>query len=307
MKNVIYYTILTFGAIGMTIYFSFFQKEDPTLGSIRIKTAEAQQREKEATEARIRSEDNLSQALYNQCYSQSLTLSGTRFDEQQRKAYECWRDELTKINTGSTDAPQASVPPKSITSKNANIESNIRYTREEVPTHRTQILGSKTSYSRPVVQVQKTHSWTLWSSKSNPKWGNVSKEKKYWKAYLVAVNQITKWEGLRLASYWDFAHCSIGYWFSYPCGKSITQKQADMMLADHITARLKEIQKDFPNLSPEKQGVLVSFAHNCPAGYKSLRDNWLKYHSQWCKTAGGDRLQGLINRRAEEAKILFSK
>lgn len=142
----------------MTIYFSFFQKEDPTLGSIRIKTAEAQQREKEATEARIRSEDNLSQALYNQCYSQSLTLSGTRFDEQQRKAYECWRDELTKINTGSTDAPQASVPPKSITSKNANIESNIRYTREEVPTHRTQILGSKTSYSRPVVQVQKTHS-----------------------------------------------------------------------------------------------------------------------------------------------------
>ena len=59
--------------------------------TLRIQAEEARLREEQARRDREAREDNLSQALYDQCYSQSIALTGARFEEKQKRAYECWR------------------------------------------------------------------------------------------------------------------------------------------------------------------------------------------------------------------------
>lgn len=284
MKNVTKISIAVIGValIGVT-YWIFQNPEAPTLDSLRVQAQESREREIQAQKDREAREDTLSQALHDQCYSQSLTLTGVRYAEKQKKSYQCWKDELTKINNSWTVASAISeAPPKWITPTTASPATKESIKKAQSPT-------------KPVQNVKKIE---LKQS---------SEKSKYWTAYEMAVNQIRKWEGLRLSSYWDYSHCSVGYGFSYPCGKKITAKQADLMLADMVKEKLPIVQKQFPNLSPEKQGVLVSFAHNCPAGYADIVRRGLSKHSLWCKTAGGKILQWLVNRRAEESKILFSK
>lgn len=144
-----------------------------------------------------------------------------------------------------------------------------------------------------------------WIKDNKKKW-LISSEKDvdYWEAYDTAKNLISKWEWLRLKSYWDNTHCSIWYWFTYPCWKTITQKEADKMLADSIHNNLIVIRKNFPKETPEAQWALASFKHNCPRWYSDIQKNWLKWFNSWCRMAWWESLKWLVNRRADEWKII---
>lgn len=131
---------------------------------------------------------------------------------------------------------------------------------------------------------------------------------KYWQAYDAAIPLIHKHEGLHLKAYWDYKGCSIGYGSrAKSCSEVISVEEADRRLSVVVRQLVSMVQRDFSHLSPKQQGALVSFAFNCHDGYVSVRKHGLHMHRQWCRTAGGKVLKGLINRRSEEAKILFDQ
>lgn len=99
LTNAKVYTILSILAIGGLTIFSVYSQKDTSIDSIRVQAQEARQREIEARIDRETTEDTLSLALRTQCDSQALTLTGIRYEEKQRKGYECWREELKKTNT----------------------------------------------------------------------------------------------------------------------------------------------------------------------------------------------------------------
>lgn len=258
----------------------------PTLDSLRTQAQEARQREERARIDREIWEDNLSKALYDSCYSQSTSGTGVRFDSQVRVAYECWKSE--KINNSWTVASAISgVFPKWINAKqNASVAIHIP----------SNTIGLKDA----------EHSTAHSAKKNDPK--KLSDKSNYWQAYSVAIAQIHKWEGLRLSAYWDHAGYSIGYGSRAKSSKEkITKAEADRRLTAIVKQVLSRVQNDFPKLRREAQGALVSFAYNCHKWYQSVRKNGLQYHGQWCKTASGKRLSGLVNRRAEESRLIFSK
>jgi GH24 family phage-related lysozyme (muramidase) len=308
MKNVtkISIAIGSLALLWVTAYTGVHIPKNQTIDSLRIETAEARIREEEARKYREEREDAESQAIYLECFTQSTSQTGSRFDTQQREAYDCWR---TKTNWTGKLAPSSEPPLWTIISNTTQNVSN----KSTVWHHQTGTswTGSKVQQAGKAQWKQLATTLQNWSKVSitqtvNKTWGTVTKGKgdDYWLAYETAIKLIRKWEGLRLKSYWDFSHCSIGYGFSYPCGKSITQKQADTMLSDRVHQDLKVIRSDFPKLDSEAQWALVSFKHNCPKGYSSVSKNWLKYFNSWCKSAGWKRLQGLVNRRSAEWKII---
>lgn len=295
------------------IYNNFKAEELPTVESFRNQAQEARIRAEEAEKNRLAIEDKLSQALYDSCYSQAITLSGMTFDEKQRRTYDCWREELTNTNWTGKLAPASEPPSRPITSnstKNVTNKSTVRSDNE----------GSSRGGSK-VQQAQQTQGkWVATSGKNWPEvlvtktitqtWGSISKGKEtnYWLAYETAIAQIHKWEGLRLSAYWDHAGYSIGYGSRAKSkNEKISKTEADRRLISIVKPLLTQVISDFPNLRPEAQGALVSFAYNCHAGYQSVRKNGLQYHSQWCKTASWQRLGGLVKRRAEESRLIFSK
>lgn len=130
----------------------------------------------------------------------------------------------------------------------------------------------------------------------------------YWDAYERSIKLIQKYEGLRLKAYPDYGWCSIWWWTrARSCKEVITQAEADRRIAEVVHSVLKRVRKDFPNLTPPQQSALTSFAYNCHKWYESVRKNWLYVHSKWCRSAGWERLQGLVNRRLEESNLLFWK
>lgn len=133
-------------------------------------------------------------------------------------------------------------------------------------------------------------------------------ENKFWKAYEVAINLIHKHEWLHLKAYFDFKGCSIWYWTrANSCNEIITREEADKRLgfiAKKLTGR---VLGDFPTLPTEWQWAMVSFAFNCNKWYLDVLERWLGQHKFWCKKAWGKVLQGLVNRRNEEAHLILSK
>ena len=130
----------------------------------------------------------------------------------------------------------------------------------------------------------------------------------YWDAYERSIKLIQKYEGIRLKAYPDYGGCSI-WWGTRAksCKEVITQAEADRRISEVVHKVLKRVRNDFPQLTPPQQSALVSFAYNCHKGYESMRKNWLYVHSKWCRTAWGERLQWLVNRRLEESTLLFWK
>lgn len=301
------------------IYQNFEAEKLPTIESIRNQTQEARIRAEEAEKNRLAAEDKLSQALYDSCYSQAITLTGVAFDEKQRRTYECWREELTKTNWTGKLAPASEPPSRPITSnstKNVGNKSTVwnnqtgsQGTRSEVqPTGKTQgkWLGTSVQSGSKIPRTETVNQ----NGKAVQKW----KEANYWLAYETAIKLIRKWEWYAPISKWDAKQCSGGYGHKAPCGMKVSKQQADKWLADDTHSWLSQVVKDFPNLSPEAQGALASFRHNCPAWYASVSKNGLKYFNSWCKISrdnDGNILpeytRWLTNRRAEESKIIFSK
>jgi len=97
--NAKYISIIALLIFAIGTYLTWFRNEENTsLNSLRIEATQAKEREEQATKDRMETEDKLSQAIYDSCYHDSLTNSGVTFDQKQRKAYDCWKKELTNTN-----------------------------------------------------------------------------------------------------------------------------------------------------------------------------------------------------------------
>lgn len=310
---------IALSALSYYIYDTFQNSKTPTLDSFRVQAEEARQREEEATRARLEREDNLSQALYDSCYSQAVSQTGSRFEEKQRKAYDCWREELTNTNWTGKLAPASEPPSRSITSnssQNVTNQSTIRSDKKGSSWSRSEVQQASQTDRKSVATLVPSQ-WKVSKPQAVTPAGN-NRQKgtspDYWVSYETAVKLIRKWEWLRLSAYKDVKQCSIWYWFywwkipkDWKCKWSISQKNADSMLAESVHEDLAIIRVDFPNLHSEAHGALASFKHNCPAWYQSIRKNGLHWFNSWCKTADGERLQGLVNRRSAEWKIISTK
>lgn len=134
--------------------------------------------------------------------------------------------------------------------------------------------------------------------------------------YVLA--KIKQWEGLRLKAYRDTAGVlTIGYGHTGPdvqINQIITEEQANTLLARDIERFEQAVEKTVATpLNDNQFGALVSFAFN--VGEAAFRKSTLvkklnngDYNAvpselaRWVN-ADGQRLQGLVNRRAAEAGL----
>lgn len=284
-----------------------------TIDSLRVQAEEARIREEQATKARMEHEDSLSKALYLECFNKATTQTGSRFDDQQKEAYDCWR---TKTNWTGKLAPASEPPSRSIISNSSQNDSNkstVRSDNERSSWGRSEVQQAQQAQGKWVATSGKDWPKVLSTQTVAPSWGTdpKGKEANYWMAYETAIKLIRKWEWYAPISKWDAKQCSGWYGHKAPCGSRISKKQADKWLADDTHSWLAQVVKDFPNLTPEAQGALASFRHNCPAGYASVRKNGLKYFNSWCKVSKDNNgkilpeyTKWLTNRRAEEWKFI---
>ena len=143
---------------------------------------------------------------------------------------------------------------------------------------------------------------------------------------ILGLNLIKKYEGLRLSSYLCPAGVpTIGYGSTrYSNGKKVIlgeklsgEKEATQLLLSTLDPFESAVNKHLPNLNQCQFDALVCFAYNVGTGAlikstllkkakansadPSILDEFLRWNK-----AGGKVLQGLTNRRREEANLYFS-
>jgi len=143
---------------------------------------------------------------------------------------------------------------------------------------------------------------------------------------LLGLNLIKKYEGLRLSSYLCPAGVpTIGYGSTrHPNGKKVllgeklnSEKEATQLLLATLSPYEDAVNKHLPNINQCQFDALVAFSYNVGTGAlvkstllkkakanaadPSILDEFLKWNK-----AGGKILNGLTNRRREEANLYFS-
>lgn len=142
----------------------------------------------------------------------------------------------------------------------------------------------------------------------------------------LGLNLIKKYEGLRLSAYLCPASVvTIGYGTTkYSNGKKVLlgeklsgEKEATQLLLSTLEPYEAAVNKHLPNLNQCQFDALVSFAYNLGTGAlikstllkkakvnpndPSIVDEFLKWNK-----AAGKVLNGLTNRRRDEANLYFS-
>jgi lysozyme len=131
---------------------------------------------------------------------------------------------------------------------------------------------------------------------------------------------IKKYEGCKLTAYLCPANIvTIGYGNTFykdgskiKLGDKITQQQAEDLLMDLLPQFEAIVNKNIKiDLTQYQFDALVSFAWNCGKSEtlfrlvnsksKDLKEWWQTHYT----TGGGKVLQGLVNRRKEEAEVFF--
>jgi len=136
-----------------------------------------------------------------------------------------------------------------------------------------------------------------------------------------SVDLIKKFEGFRAHAYWDYQRYSIGYGTKAKSpDEVITREEAERRLREHVERYvlpgIKNLigQESWNQLSYNQKSALVSFAYNVGVGgatpvLKLVKEGRIEDAAQRMMRhvrAGGKVLQGLVNRRKEEAKLLLS-
>ena len=137
---------------------------------------------------------------------------------------------------------------------------------------------------------------------------------------------VTKWEGLRLLCYDDGGGvATIGYGHIDTVTKAdigrkrITKAQAEELLRKDLLKFEGAIMRKFPGIAKDlnRYNALVSFVFNCGLGALDGKGTKIAYwvrKRRWSQVAAGvlqytkDNgvvLDGLVNRRVEEASILI--
>jgi len=124
-----------------------------------------------------------------------------------------------------------------------------------------------------------------------------------------AFNFIKNFEWFRWQAYWDYRHCSIGYWTTTKnCNEKITEEEARKRAIEKI----KNIRKTFNlySLDDNLEISLISFVYNVwkpPKNFrwyiknnykKALKNLMIKYVYAWWK-----KLKWLENRRRAEINL----
>ena len=142
----------------------------------------------------------------------------------------------------------------------------------------------------------------------------------------AGIELIKKWEGLRLKAYKDpIGILTIGYGHTSAAGEPkvkagmvITQEQAEEILINDLRVFEAGVQKLLKRNPTENQfAAMVSLAFNIGLGNFAKSSVLARFNEGrftdagycfglWNK-AGGKVLQGLINRRADEARLFMSK
>lgn len=311
----------------------YTEKEKTSLQELQKRIASAKIMEQNARIEREKTEDSLSQALYEECYQSALSGSW-RFEIKQKKAFECFKkNNLWTVTSASSEVARRWISPeeeeciKNTTTAWSEDQEMLKQIRNcyQIQNEQSKIWSWSPSPTSPVNRPQsigtpkapwKPVAKTLWhwpnvsqSADKNDNWGKSEKGKgkKYWQAYDVAIAQIHKSEWIQLTAYPDYGWWSIGWGTRSYTGEVITQVEADRRLVSIVVPVLEDVRKAYPDESAESQWALVSFAFNCHKGWVDVKRNWLKQHRFWCKTAWGEILDWLVKRRNEESKLIFSK
>jgi len=143
---------------------------------------------------------------------------------------------------------------------------------------------------------------------------------------ILGLNLLKKFEGLRLNAYLCAANvATIGYGSTrYINGKAVkigdklaSEQEASALLLNTLTIYENAVNKHLTNLNQCQFDALVCFCYNVGVGGftkstllkkakinaadPSILDEFMKWNK-----GGGKVLQGLVNRRREEAKLYFS-
>lgn len=280
----------------------------------------ARQRAEEAQKELEKAIDNQHEATWNRCYSDSIKNSSWRFIEKQRRAYECFKNEVANTNSWTVASASSEAPKRLILNNSDHVKKSWTWWKIQgnqssvsIPEH----WGSKKGLEVWIWKTQKTDSGTRWywvkpDSGKLISW--VSKEASFWRAYEEAVKLIQKFEWYAPVAKMDVKQCSGWFGHKAPCGMKVSKAQADKWLAEDAKKWISQVIADFPHLKPQAQWALASFMHNCPAWYRAVKTRWLKSFYSWCNVAydsSGKVVQkytaGLKKRRAEEALLIFSK
>ena len=143
---------------------------------------------------------------------------------------------------------------------------------------------------------------------------------------ILGLNLLKKFEGLRLNAYLCAANvATIGYGSTrYLNGKAVkigdkleSEQEASALLLNTLTIYENAVNKHLTNLNQCQFDALVCFCYNVGVGAftkstllkkaklnaadPSILDEFMKWNR-----GGGKVLQGLVNRRRDEAKLYFS-
>lgn len=120
---------------------------------------------------------------------------------------------------------------------------------------------------------------------------------------------IKKFEWFRSVAYWDYKHCSIGYWTTTRnCSEKITEAEAKK----RAILKIKNIRKtfNFYSLDDNLEIALISFSYNVwspPKNFfwyiKNWYINWLKNLMLKYKYAWWKKLKWLEKRRKAEIDL----
>lgn len=309
-------TAMAIFAFSTYIYASSEVWTEPNWDPIAIARKQAEDAQK-ALEKAI---DNKHEAIWNQCYSESIKTSSWRFIEKQKRAYECFRTEVANTNSWTVASASSEVPKRLTLNNSDNVKKSWTWWKTQGNKNSisvSQYWGSQESNKDGVWKIQKADSGTRWYWVKPDSWkviSWVSQEASFWRAYEEAVKLIQKFEWYAKVAKMDVKQCS--WWFGHkaPCGMKVSKAQADKWLAEDAKKWISQVTKDFPHLNPRAQWALASFLHNCPAGYSAMKKHGMKAFYSWCNVAydsSGKVVQKytawLKKRRAEEALLIFSK
>ena len=124
-----------------------------------------------------------------------------------------------------------------------------------------------------------------------------------------AFNFIKNFEWFKAKAYWDYKHCSIGYWTTTRnCSEKITEAEAKK----RAILKIKNIRKTFNlySLDDNLEIALISFSYNVWSPPKNFQwyvkngyINWLKNLMLKYKYAGWKYLKWLEKRRKAEVNL----
>lgn len=132
--------------------------------------------------------------------------------------------------------------------------------------------------------------------------------------YQVVAWMMKSYEGYHPNAYWDVSQWSIGWGTKSFKGESINLLESNKRHSNEFNRVYKNIKTIYPNLDKRTQLIVASFDYNIGKIGKGMhralksgdKKNIAKWLHKYNKSSKGEKLDGLIKRRASEAELLLA-